>query len=94
MTSTILKNFYVDDCLKSVRTEDEAIELIRDLSGACDKGGFCLTKWISNKRTVLNSVPEDERAKEVKDLDFDHADLPLGRALGIQWCVETDTFRF
>ncbi|KAI0241411.1 hypothetical protein LSAT2_027953, partial [Lamellibrachia satsuma] len=94
VTSAILKNFYVDDCLKSVRTEDEAIELIRDLSGACAKGGFRLTKWISNKRTVLNSVPEDERAKEVKDLDFDHTDLPLGRALGIQWCVETDTFRF
>ena len=94
VTSTILKNFYVDDCQKSVRTEDEAIELIRDLSGACNKGGFRLTKWISNKRTVLNSVPEDERANEVKDLDFDHTNLPLGRALGIQWCVETDTFRF
>ena len=32
-------------------------------------------------------MPEDERAKEVKDLDFDPTDLPLGRALGIQWCV-------
>ena len=94
VASTILKNFYVDDCLKSVRTEDEAIELIRDLTGTCDKGGFRLTKGISNKRTVLNSVPEDERANEVKDLDFDYTDLPLGRALGIQWCVETDTFRF
>ena len=76
VTSTILKNFYVDDCLKSVRTEDEAIE---------DKSGFRLTKWIRDKRTVLNSV---------NDLDFDHTDLQLGRALGIQWCVEMDSFRF
>ena len=92
--STILKNFYVDNCLKSVQTVDEAVQLIDDLGDACSKGGFRLTKWISNNRTVLESVPECERAKEVKDLDLDHNDLPLGRALAVQWCVETDTFRF
>ena len=95
--NTILKNFYVDNCLKSVQTEDDAIQLIRDLGDACGEGGFHLTKWISNNRVVLEnleSVPECERAKEVKDLDLDHNGLQPGRVLGVQWCVETDTFTF
>ena len=90
MNQTTINNFYVDDCLKSVPTVDDAVQLINDLGDACGKGGFRLTKWISNNRTVLESVPECERAKEVKDLDLDHNDLPLGRALGVQWCVEKD----
>ena len=72
--STILKNFYVDDCLKSAQTVDEAVQLIDDLDDACGKGGFRLTNWISNNRTVLESVPVCERAKEVKDLDLEHND--------------------
>lgn len=65
-------SFYVDDCLASVASEQEAISLYKDLKNICAKGGFHLTKWISNSRGVLASIPEEERAKEVKDLDLDH----------------------
>ena len=30
----------------------------------------------------------------VKDLDLDQDSLPIERALGVQWCTETDTFQF
>ena len=56
------------------------------------KGGFHLTKWTSNSRELLASIPKDERAKEVKDLDLDK--LPIERALGIQWSAESDEFYF
>ena len=39
---TIQQNFYVDDCLKSVTSQECACELIVDLSKACAKGGFHL----------------------------------------------------
>lgn len=39
---TILKNIYVDDCLKSVATEEEAILLAKELTAACQRGGFHL----------------------------------------------------
>lgn len=39
-------------------------------------------------------MPKEERATEVKDLDLTHKQLPMERALGIQWCTETDTFSF
>ena len=49
-----------------------AVDIIRDLTSLCESGGFHLTKWMSNSRTVLASIPETERAKEVKDLDLGH----------------------
>lgn len=94
VTSTVLHNFYVDDCLKSVSSEDEAVLLCRNLKAIYLKGGFRLTKWISNSRGVLAAIPEKEMPKELKDLDLDQDLLPIERALGIQWCVESDQFKF
>lgn len=91
---TVLHNFYVDDCLKSVHTEEEAVQLYHTLRAVCDKGGFRLTKWISNSRAVLSAIPEEERATEVKDLDLDRDVLPTERALGVCWCIQSDSFRF
>ncbi|CAM4597167.1 unnamed protein product [Leuciscus chuanchicus] len=91
---TIMNGFYVDDCLASVALEQEAISLYKGLKAICAKGGFLLTKWVSNSRSVLASIPEEERAKEVKDLDLDHDSLPIERALGVRWCVQSDTFKF
>ncbi|XP_034530056.1 uncharacterized protein LOC117805434 [Notolabrus celidotus] len=91
---TILRNFYVDDCLVSVGSEEEAVLLYQDLCAICAKGGFQLTKWVSNRRTVLAAVPREERSIEVKDLDLDSDILPMERALGVQWCVQEDVFKF
>ena len=65
-----------------------------DLRSLLSRGGFRLTKWISNSRRVLEAIPEAERAKEVKSLDLSKVDLPVERALGVKWCVETDSFGF
>ena len=89
---TVQRNFYVDDCLKSVNTEKEAIQLANQLRELLAKGGFRLTKWVSNSREVINSLPESEIAASVKDLDLEK--LPVERALGVQWNVTSDQFGF
>ncbi|KAK3752530.1 hypothetical protein QZH41_005142 [Actinostola sp. cb2023] len=94
VTDTIKRNFYVDDCLRSVKTKATAIELVNDIRQACAQGGFNLTKFICNDRDVLESIPLEHRSKEVKSLDLECDDLPIERALGVQWCVETDIFQF
>ena len=94
VAETSRRNFYVDDCLKSVKDEKTTIELIQGLRQTCHKGGFKLTKFISNSRAVLESVPMDQRSKEAKNLDLDHERLPIERALGVEWCVESEVFRF
>lgn len=38
-------------------------------------------------------IPEDERTKGLKNLDLHQSSLPMERALGVQWCVETDSFQ-
>ena len=91
---TIMHSFYVDDCLASIASEDEAITHYQDLVKLCAKGGFHLTMWLSNSRRVMAAIPEEERAKDVKDLDLDHDILPVERALGVRWCVQSDTFKF
>ena len=89
---TVNCNFYVDDCLKSVPTVPEAHRLVSQLSNLLAQGGFHLTKWISNCREVLKSIPPSERAPSIRDLDLE--DLPMDCALGTQWDVERDTLSF
>lgn len=92
--STVKRNFYVDDCLKSVDTENNAIEMSNQLISLLKKGGFRLTKWMSNSRSVLRSVPEEDRAKGIQSLDLEKESLPVERALGVGWDVEKDDFGF
>ena len=88
------KNFYVDDALNSVPTEEEAVELIQTVKGMCAKGGSELTKFVSNNRKVMISVPPEHRAKEIKGLDLGSDKLLIESALGVQWCIKPDTFKF
>ena len=42
----------------------------------------------------MASVTEADRAKEFKGLDLGQDKLPIERTLGIEWCVESDSFKF
>ena len=46
----ILERSYVDDLLKSFPTVKEAVSTIKQLQELCSRGGFNLTKFISNKQ--------------------------------------------
>jgi len=94
VVNTVLNNFYVDDCLKSLPNAQEAISHSRDLCQLLRKGGFRLTKWISNNREVLNTIPEAERNKNIKELNLSTDNLPIERALGVHWNIERDEFGF
>lgn len=78
----------------SVGSEEEAMKVIQDLQNLCKKGDFILDKWVSNSRAVLQTIPENQRAKDLKELNLNRDDLPVERALGLLWCVESDTFKF
>ncbi|CAC5389634.1 unnamed protein product [Mytilus coruscus] len=90
---TVERNFYVDDCLKSVSSEQQAIKLATDLQSMLKMGGFRLTKWLSNRRNVLNAIPESERASSVVSLGTSDM-LPSDKALGVIWDVNEDKIKF
>lgn len=60
---TVERNFYVDDCFKSVKSSELAVSLVNDLCDLLSKGGFRLTKWQRNRPEVLQSIPEIKRAQ-------------------------------
>ena len=81
--STVLQNFYVDDCLKSLPSSGEAAWHVDNLRKIMSRRGFNLTKWISNDRKVSESIPLPDRAKNIKELDLTEDVLPVERALGV-----------
>ena len=89
---SVKRNFYVEDCLRSVEDDQQASRLVNQLRQLLAKGGFRLTKWISNACNVIQSAPVSERAGSVKELDLEN--LPIERALGILWDVQSDRFHF
>ncbi|KAL0189340.1 hypothetical protein M9458_016439, partial [Cirrhinus mrigala] len=91
---TVNRNFYMDDLLKSLPLEEDAVAMVKDLITICSRGGFTLTQWISNSREVLQSIPVKLRSQTLKELDLAKDELPVDRALGLQWCIETDSFKF
>ncbi|XP_060557429.1 uncharacterized protein LOC132717868 [Ruditapes philippinarum] len=89
---TVEKNFYVDDCLKSVPSEQEAIDLAMNLKKMLSLGGFRLTKWLSNSRNVLKTIPESDLAKSV--ISLTPGEKCNDKALGIIWDVNNDTIKY
>ena len=93
-TSTVLRDFYMDDLLKSLPSKDETAQLALQLTELLSKGGFRLTKFMSNSRYVLAQLPPKDilsspGISQPFDLDLDS--LPVERALGVLWNVEQDT---
>jgi len=84
IASTLKRNFYVDDLLKSVEAVNEAVSMITAVQRLCNKGGFRLTKFVSNSRKVLETIPANDRAKNVVNVDFSQSTLPVERVLGVQ----------
>ena len=84
----------MDDELKSVPYVEQAKELIKSTRSLCQKGGFRLHKFTSNSREVVNSVPEADRAVDAKDHRLVSNDTAVERALGVHWCIESDTLQF
>ena len=56
------------------------------------RGGFRLTKFISNNKDVMNSIPVPERAKSFQTASFN--DNIYEWTLGTKWDVTKDVFTF
>ena len=68
IAEVVHRNFYVDD-LKSIGTVNEGIELALKLIDLLREGGFHLTKFLSNRREVIQAIPATERDNPTRDLE-------------------------
>ena len=94
-TVDVINNcFCVVDCLASSTSVKEAERLFKEVSELLMKGGFKITKWLSNSREVIKTVSKSDRSTKLENLDLCSADLPKERALGLWWDAEKDALCF
>ena len=86
----ILRNFYVDNLRQSVRSAEEALEIVDGAKHVLSHGGFELTKLVTNDVSMLRQIDEADRATEVREI-FPEM---MSKALGVKWEVCGDTFQY
>ena len=89
-SDALLNDFYVDDLLKSCPTVEIASKLAGDMKQMCHVAGFNLTKFVAPEKwkEVLKDIPDENKAVSCsKVID---AEVSVGRALGVNWCLESD----
>ena len=80
--NAIKNHFYMDDYIHSLPSIEEAIETINQSKYSLHKGGFRLTKFVSNKHEALRFIEQEDR-DELKEIN---------RVLGQKWNTRTDCF--
>ena len=81
-------NFYVDDCLASVSSVLEANLVVQELVSLLKRGGFRLTKWLSNSMEVIKHIPLEEHSSCLEGRLL--ANDTRSHILGILWAVASD----
>ena len=80
--------FYMDEFVKSVPSAEQAIEIYKLLRAMLEKGGFQLTKWISNCEQTMTSI--DQADKSPSSSKTFEAEPTSPSILGLQWNFDAD----
>ena len=90
LASDAVKNsFYMDDALASFETEDEAKEARKQLTELMKLAGMKIRKWRCSSGTVIDSIPEEERAEE-PSFTIEDGTQAQAKALGVVWHAHED----
>ena len=82
----------MNEGLKSIFFYTKAVNLMKQATEMCRRGGFNLCKFLSKKREILQEISEQDRADAVRDIHLDA--LPIERSVGVKRCTLTDKFEF
>lgn len=82
----ILHNFYVDDCLLSCHTIDEALNTQQQLINLTKSAGLTLTKWCSNRKELLQITDDSTTSLDVPEHSVS--------TLGMKWNAQRDVFHY
>ncbi|KAJ0169299.1 hypothetical protein K1T71_015183 [Dendrolimus kikuchii] len=85
------QDFYVDDMMTNCETDNEAIDIYKQMNQLLNSGGFQLQKWNSNSDKFMNFINQKSKSDE-KTLDI-KSDNTV-KVLGIRWNRNTDNFEY
>ena len=93
----IKDNMYVDDVLSGSPSDEEALQLKKDMTKLMKAGDFELTKWASNSAYVMENIPPSEIDPNLvitsKTSDPEKWSNLL-KALGVSWHTLKNVFLF
>ena len=84
--NAVERAFYVDDGLPSMKTLNEAKQVLTELPKALSRGSFPFKKILVNHEELVQYIEPDDKAPDFTNL------LPdtISKALGIVWEVQSD----
>ena len=84
---SITKQFYMDDFIQTLSTEEEATNTATELKHDVKTGGFNLTKFLSNNPAVLEKI---QNWRDSENSEEDRIGVPkLQRIIGQTWNPES-----
>ncbi|XP_065099626.1 uncharacterized protein [Paramisgurnus dabryanus] len=90
----IEKSFYVDNCLHSLTSKEEAKDLVDQLCSLLSSGGFELRQWASNCPSVITHLPPESRSNTC-DLWLRQGQQDVHEStLGLHWQCQSDTLHY
>ncbi|XP_058508983.1 uncharacterized protein LOC131475122 [Solea solea] len=88
------QSFYVDNCLRSTHSKEEAKDLVDGLRQLLHTGGFEIRQWASNTPEVIEHLPSDVRS-ESSELWLSQSSLDLQEpTLGLRWDCLRDSLKY
>lgn len=93
VAETVWHNFYVDDCVKSVTEESEAVQLVKDLAASCGKKvGFSSLSGLVAAEQLQPPFPQSKGQREPGLWILTKTVSPLKEHWGLQWCADSKPF--
>ncbi|XP_055903018.1 uncharacterized protein LOC129939152 [Eupeodes corollae] len=91
--TAITERHYVDDYVDSFETEEDAIDVVKQVVWIHQKGNFELANFVSNSERVLKELGVLDEVNRIVDVNVDVCDK-RERILGMHWNTTKDAFVF
>ncbi|KAL0967787.1 hypothetical protein UPYG_G00256910 [Umbra pygmaea] len=86
--------FYVDNCLQSLPTEEEASNLVTKLRAILATGGFNICQWASNQQEVICNLPKEAKSGSSERCFIQIHGEAQEMTLGLSWHFMENTLHY
>lgn len=92
-TEKVRTEFYMDDLMTGCDTEDEGIQIYKEITELLGKAGFNLQKWTTSNNQLLNWIRTEKQEIGLgKGIEIKQDEII--KILGLTWNREKDEFQY